>query len=157
MSQALVTASMDTSRLESVIPDLVSFGRRTVKEQCVTSMGMILQDGQNWTPFVGIGRMDAELDVTTREHEARTGIISTGRIDKTLTYGELIVLERTNPNSKFNKATGGRWALQKPDFSGPTRVPGYKVGASGTLFYAWLAASDRAFLIRDASCTGSIA
>ena len=105
MSEALVTARMDTSKLEAVIPELVSFGRRTVKEQCVTSMGMILQDGQNWTPFVGIGRMDAELDAPAEnERLAKLGF----------TEGDAIVMARSNPDSNFNKITGSRWALTLP-------------------------------------------
>ena len=100
---------LDTSGLRAVIPELVSFGRRTVAEQCVTSLGMILQDtqtyGDNTIPFVEIGRMDAELDAPAdSEKLAALGF----------TEGDAIVMARAAPDSNFNKITGSRWAFKLP-------------------------------------------
>lgn len=96
---------MDTSKLQAVIPDLLAYGRRTMREQCVTSMGMILQDAQSWTPFVDVGRMDAELDApATSKRLAALGF----------SEGDAIVMARGNPNSNFNRLTGGKWALELP-------------------------------------------
>ena len=108
MSSA-VSAKMDTSGLRAVIPDLVAYGRRTVAEQCVTSMGMILQDtqtfGGNPIPFVDVGRMDQELDAPASSAKlARIGF----------TEGDAIVLARAAPGSNFNRITGSRWALTLP-------------------------------------------
>jgi len=100
-----ISATMDTSGLKTVIPDLVAYGRRTMREQCVTSMGMILQDAQTWTPFVDIGRMDQELDAPAENQRlAALGY----------SQGDAIVLARAAPGSNFNRMTGGRWAITLP-------------------------------------------
>jgi len=107
-----LTAKVDTSGLRAVIPELVSFGRRTTAEQCVTSMGMILQDAQTMTRFVTTGQMDSELDVIPSEIESVSGKKRPNTDN--WTAGELIVISRTSENSKYNQSTGGRWRLQKP-------------------------------------------
>lgn len=104
-----VSITMDTRGLERAIVEVVPLTRRTVAEQCVTSMGMILQDtqtyGDNTIPFVGIGRMDAELDAPAKnERLARLGF----------TEGDEIVMARASPDSNYNKITGSRWALTLP-------------------------------------------
>ena len=97
---------MDTSGLRAVIPDLVAYGRRTVAEQCVTSMGMILQDTQNFgdnpIPFVDVGRMDQELDAPAKN----PGLAAMG-----FTEGDEIVMARSSPGSHYNQITGSRWAF----------------------------------------------
>jgi hypothetical protein len=118
-----VSATVDTRGLQAAIPALVEFGRRSTEEQCVTSMGMILQDAQNWTPFVPVTRMDADLNVEA------FGVTKTGRLSKAKNprrkdyrvqgqAGLMIVIARMHPNSKYNQMTGGRWALQKPPTKG---------------------------------------
>jgi len=107
---------MDTSGLRAVIPDLVAYGRRTVAEQCVTSMGMILQDTQNFgsnpIPFVDVGRMDQELDAI--DHVSKSKV--DGLSGLPWTEAMMIAVQRTNPNSKFSVMTGNRWPLMKPGF-----------------------------------------
>ena len=121
-----MAVNVDTKGLEAVIPALVEYGRRTTAEQCVTSMGMILQDAQNWTPFVAITRMDADLQVEAY------GVTKTGRLSKAKnprrkdyrvqgSAGLMIVVARMNPNSRYNELTGGRWALMKPPTKGETQ------------------------------------
>jgi hypothetical protein len=118
-----ITVSVDTRGLQAAIPVLVEYGRRTTEEQCVTSMGMILQDAQNLTPFVATIRMDAELEVEA------FGVTKTGRLSKAKKprrkdyrvqgqEGLMIVIARMHPNSNYNRITGGRWALQKPPTKG---------------------------------------
>src|ERR1017187_2936609 len=102
---ALLSMTMDTTGLDRASAAVVPETRRTVAEQCVTSMGMILQDAQNWTPAVGIGRMDSELDAPAENEKlAELGF----------TVGDEIVMARANPDSDFNKKTGGRWAITLP-------------------------------------------
>jgi hypothetical protein len=102
---APVTMTMDTRGLEAAIHFVVPETHRTVAEQCVTSMGMILQNAQNWTPAVDIGRMDAELD----EPAASASLARLG-----FTAGDEIVMARANPNSKYNAMTGNRFAIKLP-------------------------------------------
>ena len=112
---------MDTRGLEAAIHFVVPETHRTVAEQCVTSMGMILQNAQNWTPAVDIGRMDAELDDPADiafEHTDALGNKTTGTHQPGITEGEMIVLARMHPNSKFSMLTGNRWPVAMPDFSG---------------------------------------
>src|ERR1019366_9862840 len=103
-----VSVKVDTSGLAAVIPALVEYGRRTTAEQCVTSMGMILQDAQNWTPFVATTRMDADLEVEA------FGVTKTGRLSKAKkprrkdyrvqgSEGLMIVVARMHPDSKYNQ------------------------------------------------------
>lgn len=106
---AAISARMDTRGLERAILDVVPETRRTVAEQCVTSIGMILMDtqtyGDNTIPFVDIGRMDAELDApATNSRLAGLGF----------TEGDAIVMARGNPDSNFNRITGSRWTLTLP-------------------------------------------
>lgn len=97
--------TMDTRGLERAISEVVPLTRRTVAEQCVTSMGMILQDAQNWTPAVSIGRMDAELDAPAEN--ARLAALG-------FTVGDEVVMARASPGSKYNQITGSRWAITLP-------------------------------------------
>jgi hypothetical protein len=103
-----VSAQFDSARLSAAIPSLVEFGRRTTAEQCVTSMGMILQDAQTETPAVSIGRMDAELDAPADiESLANLGY----------TKGDEIVMARASEKSNYNRLTGGRWRINLPKTS----------------------------------------
>ena len=123
MGMSNVSVTVDTTGLQSVIPALVEYGRRTVDEQCVTSMGMILQDAQKWTPFVATTRMDADLNVEA------FGVTKGGKLSKAKNprrkdyrvqgqAGLMIVVARMHPGSKYNELTGNRWALQKPPTKG---------------------------------------
>lgn len=115
------TSKVDVSVLQAAIPQIVAFGRRTLREQCVTSAAFISLDAQANTPAVDIPTIDAELNVEV------TGITKTGRLSKAKTpYGHrvttvkagkavpqavLIVMARTNPNSAYSQSTGNRWPL----------------------------------------------
>ena len=104
--------TMDTRGLERAIVEVVPETRRTVAEQCVTSMGMILQDAQNWTTYVDIGRMDAELDAIDHVSKPRSDFAKENNLGGLpWTEGMMIAVQRTNPNSPFNLQTGGRWAI----------------------------------------------
>ena len=114
---------MDTSGLRAVIPDLVAYGRRTVAEQCVTSMGMILLDTQNFgsntIPFVEVERMDQELDevVQTTNKFPKfndAGHMRVGELEWTV--GMMIAVQRTKPGSSYSRLTGNRWPLAVPAF-----------------------------------------
>jgi hypothetical protein len=82
-------------------------------------MGMILQDAQNQTPFVGLGRIDADLDVevtplTALGRPSRAKNPKHFKVEQRRTpvaRGILIVMARMNPGSRYNKITGGRWAI----------------------------------------------
>lgn len=129
-----ISVKVDTKGLEAVIPALVEYGRRTMDEQCVTSMGMILQDAQNWTPFVKISRMDADLEVEAfgvtnmkvRPDGTIKNRLSKAKNPRYKNYrvqgqaGLMIVVARMHPGSDYNKLTGSRWALMKPATKGET-------------------------------------
>ena len=109
MSEVVQTMTADTSGLESAIRDVVPLTSRTMAEQCVTSMGMILQDlqnyGDNQIPYVSLGRMDAELDAPAKN----TRLAELG-----YTVGDEVVMARASPDSNYNKITGSRWAITLP-------------------------------------------
>lgn len=122
---APISMTMDTRGLQAAILEVVPKTRRTVAEQCVTSMGMILQDtqtyGDNAIPFVDIGRMDAELDAPADipfSHTNSLGIKTEGTHQPGITEGEMIVIARMHPNSRYSQLTGNRWPVAMPDFSG---------------------------------------
>ena len=120
MSDIVLTSSVDTSVLEKTIPQIVAFGRRTLREQCVTSAAFICLDAQANTTAVAVGVIDSELQVEV------TGYTAKGRRSKAKNPAErrvttvagsrvpvavLIVMARTDPNSGYSRATGNRWPL----------------------------------------------
>lgn len=105
MSAVQMTAGIDYSGLQRAIPELVSFGRRTMREQCVTSMVQICRDAQELMPAVSISRIDAELDEVVTVGKSKTN---------TMTRGQAIILARMNPTSHYNQLTGGRWLMRRP-------------------------------------------
>ena len=120
---APISISMDTSGLRRVIPELVAYGRRTITEQCVTSMWMILQDTQNFgdnpIPFVDVERMDQELDAPADvkySHTNSSGKKTDGTHQPGISEGEMIVVARMHANSEYSRLTGNRWPVVMPDF-----------------------------------------
>lgn len=116
MSTVMPSVKIDTSGLVANIPQLVATGRRTLEQQCVTSLGWIMvnaQGGKSYsTPFVTLGRINAEMDAPVTMD--RTG--SKGRKQSStnkMTQGQALVLARMNPNSDYNKSTGNRWLIPR--------------------------------------------
>ncbi len=120
MSAITLYSTVDTSEINRLLPRIVEFGRRTLREQCVTSAAFIAQDAQQNTPAVGIGQIDAELQVdvvglTAKGRKSRAKYPATRRV--TIQKGVrvplavLIVMARTNPNSAYSRMTGNRWPL----------------------------------------------
>jgi hypothetical protein len=105
-----VTCKIDTAGLERAIPELVAFGRRTLREQCVTSLAIICLDAQELTPAVEISRIDAELDAA--DHVSKSKVAGLSGLPWTV--GMMIAAQRTNPNSPYSLSTGNRWPLAKP-------------------------------------------
>ena len=115
------TSSIDVSGLRAAIPQIVAFGRRTLREQCVTSAAFICLDAQENTAAVDIGKIDAELEVEVtgytkggrvsrakNPYERRVSTVSSGG---SVPLAVLIVMARTNPNSDYSRSTGNRWPL----------------------------------------------
>ena len=117
-----MTSVVDVSVIQNAIPELVAFGRRTLREQCTTSAGIIAVNSQKRTPFVEIGTIDAELDVVelvTNKHPRfiKTGKATHGTIKIGVlqwTEGMMIAVQRTNPKSPFSLLTGNRWPIAYP-------------------------------------------
>ena len=96
----------------AILPQLVATGRRTLEQQCVTSLGWILVNAQKGTPHVTLGRINSEMDAPVTLD--RTG--SKGRKKSStnkMTRGQALVLARMNPNSNHNKLTGNRWLIPR--------------------------------------------
>ena len=122
-----MSLTLDASVLNRATPELIKLNRRTLQEQCVTSMGMFLQDAINWTPFVPTGRMDEELnvDVTPVTKTGKPSLAKKPRYFKVqskkaapVQLGVLVVMSKMRPaglnslgNPNFNMLTGSRWAL----------------------------------------------
>ena len=117
-----MTAAVDVSALVRATPRIVAFGRRTMQEQCVTSITFIVLRAQKLTPAADIGRIDAELDVEVSPvlstRGKRKGLpLKSGkksvapRAGVRVPMAVLITMARFNPTSDYNKLTGGRWAL----------------------------------------------
>lgn len=115
------TYAIDVSGLRAAIPKIVSFGRRTILEQSVTSAAFISLDAQENTSAVDIGRIDSELEVTVtgytkggrvskakNPYERRVAVKDTG---KEAPLAVLIVMARTDPTSAYSVSTGNRWPL----------------------------------------------
>ena len=109
------TFTADTRELEfEVIPALLAYGRRTLQEQCVTSATFIACRWQKGIPAVDIATIDSDLEEVVYPAKGNR---------PSLTMGQLVVLERANPDSKYSKLTGNRWPVvfaRKPsDFAMP--------------------------------------
>jgi len=134
MSLVRETIAVDTRELEfEVIPALLAYGRRTMQEQCVTSATFIACRWSDAMPFVEIATIDSDLEEVVSPAKGRKPAI---------TMGQMVVMERANPNSKYSKLTGNRWPVvfgYKPsDFSIPAdyRHGGFRENA----FALWLEA-----------------
>ena len=126
----MMTSALDVSVLVREMPRLVAFGRRTVHEQCMTSLGFIALRAQKLTPYVSIALIDAELQVEVtawtkggRPSRAKTPHhkLAAVRSDAKAPLAVLIVMARGNPGSKYSKLTGNRWPLTLPGAG-----PGYR-------------------------------
>jgi hypothetical protein len=117
-----MTATADVSVLERAIPRMVAFGRRTMQEQCVTSVTFISLRARKLTPAADIGRIDAELEVEVSPvlstRGKRKGLpLKSGKKSVGTKPGvrvpliTLITMARMNPASDFNLRTGGKWAI----------------------------------------------
>lgn len=134
METVELSAKMDTTGLSRALPLAVSIGRRSLEEQCVTSMGWILVNGQRDTPKTEIATMDSELAVISTPvlatRGARKGLpLKSGKLNLAttqLTGAEMIVIARmhnpgiskTTGRANYNLLTGNRWALGLPGTSG---------------------------------------
>ena len=129
-----MTSTVDVEGLARLVPQIVAFGRRTMREQCITSAYFICREAQNNTRFVEIGTIDAELEVEVtprtkggkvskakRPHHKEVTIIPGVRVP----IGVLIVMARTDPESEYSKLTGNRWPLNAGMLpTGPGSGPG---------------------------------
>lgn len=129
------TVELDTSGLSRYIAELAPFMRRSLREQCVTSMGVILLAAQRDTPVVPTFLIDAELQVQVtgwtsggkrgiprlsrakNPHSKRVNV----RDDARPALGVLVIMARGRPGSNYNVLTGNRWALTRP-----AAGPGYR-------------------------------
>lgn len=118
----MMTAAVDVSVLTDAIPRLVAFGRRTIQEQCVTSITFIALRAQKLTLPADIGRIDAGLEVevspvlSTRGKRKGLPLKSGKKTVATkpgvrVPMAVLITMARFNPSSQYNRLTGGKWAL----------------------------------------------
>ena len=117
-----MTATADVSVLERAIPRMVAFGRRTIHEQCVTSVTFTALRAQKLTDPADIGKIDAELEVevspvlSTRGKRKGLPLKSGKKAMRTkpgvrVPLITLITMARMNPASNFNLRTGGKWAI----------------------------------------------
>lgn len=117
-----VVSTVDVSGLQRLIPEIIAFGRRTMREQCVTSAAIICINAQKQTPFVTIGRIDSELEVEVtprtktgkiskakRPHHKEVALMSGVRVPVAV----LIIMARMDPTSHYSAMTGNRWPLDK--------------------------------------------
>ena len=117
----------DTSQLErEVFPALLAYGRRTVREQCVTSATFIAFRAQAATPAVDMETIDEELDVDVTPVLAtrgkRKGLpLKSGKTNvevPEMGLAAMIVVARMHPGSTFSRLTGNRWPVAMPDTHG---------------------------------------
>jgi hypothetical protein len=122
MAEAVMTMTVDVSTLQGAIPRITAFGSRTIQEQCVTSVVFIALRAQKLTPAATVGRIDSDLEVEVSPvlstRGKRKGLpLKSGK--KTVQakpgvrvpVGVLIIMARTNPNSRYSRETGNRWPI----------------------------------------------
>ena len=118
----MMTMSVDVSALSRAVPRITAFGRRTIQEQCVTSVTFIALRAQKLTPAASVGRIDADLEVEVSPvlstRGKRKGLpLKSGKKSVQaqrgvrVPIGVLIVMARMDPNSKYSRLTGNRWPL----------------------------------------------
>jgi hypothetical protein len=115
-----MTMTVDVSVLQRLIPQIVAYGRRTLREQCITSAYFICHEAQKNTRAAEIGAIDEALQVEVTNRTS-TGRLSTAkrphhkRVDLAagvpVPLAVLIVMARTDPESGYSKLTGNRWPL----------------------------------------------
>lgn len=121
-----LSAKTDTSVLEQAIVQFLDFSSRTMAEQCVTSMGIILSNARRGTPFTEIGRIDAELEVTSTPVLAKSGArkglpLKSGKANISVPergVAAMIVVSRMHPKSPYSVSTGNRWPVAMPATKG---------------------------------------
>lgn len=152
MGDAQLTATVDSSRLKAAIPEIVAFGRRTMKEQCVTSLAYICANAQQLTRRTELSRIDSDMQATLSPAVLENGRLSRNKKRQKevvnlpdRSVADMIVVARMHPRSKFNRDTGGRWLLQKPVFSASKFTRAYgESGASMAKEQFWNWVRERA-------------
>lgn len=118
--------SISTAELEAQIPRIMSFGRRTLREQCVTSAALICLDAQELTPAVDLATIDSDMEVIAYPEILKNGKASRDKkkqraelafaVDKSV--AEMIVVARMHPGSRYSMLTGNRWPVAMPQTKG---------------------------------------
>lgn len=130
----VLTVDMDTSRMANAIPKILAFGRRTLQQQCVTSVVFICRRAQELTPAASIARIDAELDRDVTPQRKTNGSAHQNFMAALapfpITVGMKIVIARMNPGSKYSRETGNRWPLAKPNTKGRMEFLQYVLNVS---------------------------
>jgi hypothetical protein len=121
-----LTATVDVSVLERIIPEFLEYSKRTLREQVVTSAGWICVNAQKMTPAVDVQRIDTELEVIVTPKLSTRGAnkglpLKSGKKNVTvpeMSYAMMIAIARLHPNSKYSLSTGNRWPVAMPNTSG---------------------------------------
>jgi len=132
MANVELTASVDASGLARAIPDIVATGRRTLAQQCVTSLAFIMRDAMELTPAASLSRINSDLDATLSPAVNKNGQLSRNKRKQEsvvnlpdMSKADLIVMARMNPQSNFNKITGQRWMIPTPGGSSKSMIQGF--------------------------------
>lgn len=121
-----VTMDVSTAELEAQIPRIVAFGRRTLRQQCVTSAALICLDAQELTPATDLATIDADMEVIAFPEILKSGRPSTNKRKQRFelafaanrSLAEMIVVSRMHPGSKYSMETGNRWPVPVPQTKG---------------------------------------
>ncbi len=117
-----VTVKVDTKGLQSGLAYASQYTKRSLPEMVNTSAYWVAVNAKNNLPFVTPGKIDAELSVITspvigkrgkplKNKKTFSGGMSPLQRSNKAPLAALIVLARTNPNSRYNLLTNQRYAL----------------------------------------------
>ena len=100
-----ISASVNVSGIQQAVGLAIKSTSRKLELLLADTAFYAAVKTQAYTPYVELGTIDRELETTVQVGKSATNH---------MTLGQAIVLARMNPTSKYNRVTGGRWALPRP-------------------------------------------
>lgn len=130
-----VDVSVDMSGFQEAFELANQFTKRTPAEACNVAGYYIAAAAQRATPFVELQTIDSELAVemlpvmgkrgkplkNKKTYRGKPGGLS---VVQGVPFSVLIIQARSNPNSRYNALTEGRYALMQSPFKGLSRAAG---------------------------------
>jgi len=141
----LVSCTVDTSNLMRGIEISRAYSHRTPQIAVNTAGYQVAWGWYNRFPVVAQGTIDTQMNAPARM-TIRTGKFKGTQTETSHSVGEMIVVSRLHPSSRYSAMTGNYWALRAPEFHGRRD--------KSSAFWGWVKQKEELMIKARHSSTG---